>query len=76
MLEYGNLRLDSGTRGQMSKGGGANNLFIWEWGRGHGEGWRSERSMMIECDWRTSVDDERCVTAVPDCVVCVCAAFS
>jgi len=28
---------------------------------------------MIECDWRTSVDDERCVTAVPDCVVCVCA---
>jgi len=33
VLEYGNLRLDSGTRGQTSKGGGANNLFIWEWGR-------------------------------------------
>jgi len=31
---------------------------------------------MIECDWRTSVDDERCVTAVPDCVVCVCVPLS
>ena len=33
MLEYGNLRLDSGTRGQMSKGG----QITYSFGNGDGD---------------------------------------